>query len=1124
MNTKIISKVEEIIKKFKSTNELELELKYNAKIDKKTYDKIINKFKEKKLKEETSKTLDIAFINKGTNYRITIDDSQIEKYSTSKKITRDMIKEFLIKQKLSGYDPINLKELNIKINMKEEKQVKDESLIKSLLSVLSKSSKGFRYKTRTSFISKNGLYRFDFTIVNGYKNAIPSKHISNQKFTITDILRNDNDYELEIEIIDRNLIKNDMLVAKEFITQGIELYELIQDINTEIIRRSPKRSKEILIDENTNESNIEWMLPNRIGYNEKIFKTFRPENYEVKKQLSCVCDAENCDISTNSINLYPQQKLIKDYVQYDSPYRGALLYHELGSGKSGASIAAAEGYINKKKMFVLSPASLAVNYENEILKISSIGLNLKKDWKLVYVNKNDPNVVQILLKKYAINAKDVIKKDGLVWIPIYEDDIPNATIIKSIVEEIDKPIINIMISHIIRNRYTFISYNGLNTQLLNKLGKSPFDNSFVIIDEVHNFASRIVNGSKLAREVYFRLMNAKDCRIILLSGTPIINNPYEIATIVNLIRGYLTVYEIPNDKSLAQITSILKDNNILPMIDEYYVNNETKKLLITLLPKNYKKIDNNSTIIHKRNWNKSEETIINEIINLLNLKILKPNKILFSALPASFEEFNNYFLDITDDENPKIKNQDLFMRRVLGTISYYSISGSELFPKRFDDIIRYLDMTDTQFKKYAEVRDIERKMDIKKGTVMDDKTSVYRAFSRMVCNFSFPENIERIYPNDIKKSLKKEIDQDETQLRERRDIIKNIPKVIDIYETKLNESIKQLKEGDYLNYTTVKKELSPKFAQMYDDIESSPGSVLVYSQFRTVEGLGLFSEFLNKNGYKEIDFKKIDGEYYLSDPTVFNRIYDNKRYIIFSSDKEKTRYLMNLFNGDFKNLPSKIIEALPRDNNQLYGKLVKIFCITASGAEGISLKNVRRVLITEPYWNNVRIDQVIGRAIRSCSHESLPLIDRNVTVFKYIMKFTQKQLDKDFTIQSLDKGISTDEHILTMANKKMFIVNNFLQMLKASSFDCIINSKQNKPLKNGYKCYNWALGVNNNELSFTNDIKDDFKIMKHKGFQIAKKNKGKVIIKKGIKYVEMDGKIYNYYSYVNAGILIPEEI
>ena len=111
----------------------------------------------------------------------------------------------------------------------------------------------------------------------------------------------------------------------------------------------------------------EWTLQNRIGYNEMIYNSFRPEFYNTLKKPKCDCDDGVCEEKVeNNINLYPQQRLIRDYIQFNSPYRGVLLYHELGSGKSGASIAAAEGYINKKKIFVLSPASLAVNYENEI--------------------------------------------------------------------------------------------------------------------------------------------------------------------------------------------------------------------------------------------------------------------------------------------------------------------------------------------------------------------------------------------------------------------------------------------------------------------------------------------------------------------------------------------------------------------------------------------------------------------------------------------------------------------------------------------------------------------------------------------------------------------------------------
>jgi hypothetical protein len=334
----------------------------------------------------------------------------------------------------------------------------------------------------------------------------------------------------------------------------------------------------------------------------------------------------------------------------------------------------------------------------------------------------------------------------------------------------------------------------------------------------------------------------------------------------------------------------------------------------------------------------------------------------------------------------------------------------------------------------------------------------------------------------------------------------------------------KLIKSDALDIDNLRKHYSPKFAQIITDVNESPGSVLIYSSFRTVEGLGILSEVLNRQGFKQISLKKIENEYYFTESDIFNEKYDNKRYVIFDQDKDKTKLLMNLFNNDFKNITNEMRKALPKDAEQLYGKLVKIFCITQSGAEGISLKNVRRVLLVEPFWNNVRIEQVIGRAIRSCSHEALPKKDRTVQVFSYIMKLTKEQTESDFNIERNDKGLSTDEHILETATKKKQIIDKFLNMMKSASFDCVINSKQNKPLQNTFKCYAWALGVNKNDFSYTTDINNDYKIMKHRNLQVAKRGKGRAIMKNGIKYIEMDGKYYNYYSYTNAGILIQEFI
>ena len=870
-----------------------------------------------------------------------------------------------------------------------------------------------------------------------------------------------------------------------------------------------------------------WILPNRIGFNYDIYKKFNEEEYD---KIKCKKDDDIC----NDIKLFNHQLVIKDYIQIDSPYNGLLLYHMLGSGKSASAIAASEGFMNKRKIFVLSPASLSTNFKGEIMKISKIGLDLKKDWFLV---KIDPSkeTLKILLEKYAID-NSIIKKNNLIWIPLYDDDLPGAVIIKKNPTKDEKQEIDIVINNIINNRYTFISYNGLTQKIITKY-KDDFNNSFIIIDEIHNFISRIVNGSKLARQIYNNIMSSVDVKIILLSGTPIINNPYEIASLINLIRRPMIVYQlgILKNSIIPPIKSVidkLSENDLYSYIDEIYVDEEKRVINLSLLPKGYKKNGEGYLNIIKYNWGVTIAKLLDNIISKLNdikgvkisVKITNQN---FYALPNQKDDFNNVFIDNEDEDNPKIRNTDLFMRRILGTVSYYNPMDTNLFPTVLPEVIEYLDMSNHQLNIYSGVRAIERGMDNakKQKGVFDDKTSVYRAFSRMVCNFAFPENIKRLYPHDVRKMLKKEIDIDENDKQEddEKDDDKDKKKEDNIYEKELNDAMTKLIKSDAFEMDNLRKMYSPKFAKMLEHIETSPGSVLVYSQFRSVEGLGIFTEILNKYGFREIELKKQDKNYIFADMSVFDKKYDDKRYVIFNQDKEKTNILMNLFNGAFDLLPENLSDVIT-DKEQMYGKLVKVFCITASGAEGISLKNVRRVLITEPYWNNVRVSQVIGRAIRTRSHILLPKKDQNVQVFKYIMKFTKEQMNLDFTLKTLDKGKTTDQHILETAINKENIINQFLNMLKSSSVDCIINSSHNKPLENGFKCYNWAVGVNDNDLSYTLDYKDDYKIMKHKKFQIKKNDRGQVIIHNHKKYVLLNKKIYDYFAYINSGILVPISI
>ena len=918
----------------------------------------------------------------------------------------------------------------------------------------------------------------------------------------------------------------------------------------------------------------DWVLPNRIGYNKKIYNTFNPSKYlETKERAAaqapapaaCKCSNDTCEIEESYIKLLRQQKIVKDYMQFDSPYRGILLYHELGSGKSIASIAAAEGYVKLKKIVIMTPASLSQNYENELLIASKIGRDLKKTWTQIKVNKKSPEMMKDLKEKYAI-ADKFVKKDGLAWVPLYKEDIEGAEIVieKTRYNSSDpkdarhRAVIDTYINHILRNRYTFINYNGLTEKMIKELGARPFDNAFIIIDEIHNFISRIVNGSRLAKAVYIHMMNAKGTKMILLSGTPIINQPHEIATLINLVRGPIKEYNIDllkksNVPDLNAITEHLKAKNLYSYID--YIDYNETSVSITLIPEGFKRASaaGDATITKYKSSLIQQEDIIKNITEVLNksglVKLSVKNKVIANeALPTDKVVFNKLFIN---DDNISVKNEDLFKRRILGTISYYKTTGSELFPRMLPNVARELFMTDHQIKKYLEVRSVEIKMDDRKkvfqgkggkgGGGGDDIGSVYRAFSRMVCNFAFPDEINRVFPNDVRVLMKKELkemvnvdsdngdDLDAAEAAEAgaagADAKKINKDVVAAYGEQLDAAMDRLVKNDYLEIDKLREVYSPKFAQMYEDINSSPGSVLVYSQFRMIEGLGIFKEVLNRQGYAEINI--VNNEefgYMVDDIDVFDEIYDNKRYVVFNSDRVKTNILMNIFNGNSKALPKVIQEQLKHlniDKEQMYGKIAKVMMITQSGAEGISLKNVRRVLITEYFWNSVRIDQVIGRAVRTCSHKSLPVEDQTVQVFTYLMNFTRKQLTENLTLRSKDKEVSTDKHIYNIAKSKEGLVNSFLKMLKAASLDCVIQADVNNPLSNGYKCYSWPINVDDNELAYTNNINLDKKILQFKNKQHIRKDRGQVVLKNGKKYVLLKDKLYDYYSYVNAGLLLP---
>jgi superfamily II DNA or RNA helicase len=164
-----------------------------------------------------------------------------------------------------------------------------------------------------------------------------------------------------------------------------------------------------------------------------------------------------------------QQETV-DYFM-NSKYKGLLLYHKVGSGKTCTSLLIADKMLRRdkrkeinneepiiKKVYILSPGSLRKTWINEYCNVCGY----KKEY----------------ISKYFI----------------------------------------------------FITYNFAVSKRLPK-----FDNSLVIIDEVHNLINGVKNISPNFTIIYDSLMKA-NCKILALSGTPVYNYVYEFALLGNLLK------------------------------------------------------------------------------------------------------------------------------------------------------------------------------------------------------------------------------------------------------------------------------------------------------------------------------------------------------------------------------------------------------------------------------------------------------------------------------------------------------------------------------------------------------------------------------------------------------------
>ncbi len=174
------------------------------------------------------------------------------------------------------------------------------------------------------------------------------------------------------------------------------------------------------------------------------------------------------------------QAVVREYFSI-SQNRGLLVFHGTGTGKTMLAVSIADAMKDKYNIVILSAKSLQHNFKKEVVKYANLAKTSAPEY--TYISSNAGNMI-----------------DQLGRIGKSQEEI-----------EFEKT--------------------------LEIVTSSSIENSMLIVDEAQNLFNGIVNGSKNATGLYHRIMATKNIKLVFLSATPIVNSPFEIVPMYNMLHG-----------------------------------------------------------------------------------------------------------------------------------------------------------------------------------------------------------------------------------------------------------------------------------------------------------------------------------------------------------------------------------------------------------------------------------------------------------------------------------------------------------------------------------------------------------------------------------------------------------
>ena len=424
---------------------------------------------------------------------------------------------------------------------------------------------------------------------------------------------------------------------------------------------------------------------------------------------------------------------------------------------------------------------------------------------------------------------------------------------------------------------------------------------------------------------------------------------------------------------------------------------------------------------------KSTEKIHHTCIDLIstyadNVKILFLTATPMFDTPIEIIWILNVLIRINNDNIPELKEEDIFtyssstgysfttkgkqklIRAMKGKVSYLKSGNPKNFPIKIFEKNTNLKITNPTLD--YEQKNLETNDEITKNLKL--------TFSKM-SNYHY---------NIVNEAYKKKLDGENDNFHTLQQQLHNVAwyepnkqKNTNVTNHWGNGGLKKYftsNEGIYKirdNTTNVLENLetfAPKIHNIVQQIidMSSNGIAFIYSQF-ILAGIIPIILALEYNGFSK----------YTSNNSSFNhlRTKNNKikrgKYIVITSN--------NILNADKKTID------IARSSKNSNGDIIRVIIVSKSGGEGLDLKYIRQVHILEPHFHFSDIEQAVGRAIRTNSHQELEPQKRNCTIY-YHSTIYPDNINRE----------TIDMHLYRLASKKRVAIHKVKDLIEQNSITC----------------------------------------------------------------------------------------